>query len=103
MHAMLTLSSANSANFTIKFQGSCSPTAPDFSAAASETNRRTYIQVRNMITNTAIDGATGVAYAGTDAVNLYQANVNGLTYICATITAYSAGNISLRLMGFSNE
>lgn len=55
---MLTLSSATSANFTIKFQGSYSSVKPDFSAAQSNTNRWDYIQVRDIQNNAAIDGDT---------------------------------------------
>jgi hypothetical protein len=103
MHLFFTLSSASNANFTIKFQGSYADTMPDFSSAQSNTNRWDYIQVRDMQNNSAIDGDTGVAFAGTDDVRQFEANVNGLKWICATITARSAGAISLRLQAFSNE
>ena len=55
---MLTLSTASSANFTIKFQGSMSDTAPTFSAAQSNTNRWDYIQVKDYQNNSSIDGDT---------------------------------------------
>lgn len=103
MHLFFILSSASSANFTIKFQGSYSDSAPDFSSAQSNTNRWDYVQVRDMQNNSAIDGDTGVAFAGTDDVRQFECNVNGLKWICATITARSAGAISLRLQAFSNN
>ena len=103
MHLMLTLSSQSSANFTIKFQGSFSDTVPDFSAAQSATNRWDYVQVRDLQNNSAIDGDTGVAFAGTDDVRQFEANVNGLKWICATVTARSAGSVNLALQTFSNE
>lgn len=102
MHIMLTLSSASSANFTIKFQGSFAETKPDFSSAQSNTNRWDYVQVRDAQNNAAIDGDTGIAFAGTDDVRMFEVNTNGLRWICATITARSAGTVSLRLMAFSN-
>lgn len=102
-HAMLALSSASSANFTIKFQGSFSDTVPDFSAARSATNRWDYIQVKDYQNNAAIDGDTGVAFAGTDDVRMFEFNTNGLKWVCATITARSAGTVTLHLSGFSNE
>ena len=102
-HIMLTLSSASSANFTIKFQGSQSETVPDFSAAQSNTNRWDYIQVKDLQNAAAIDGDTGVAFAGTDDVRMFEMNTNGLNWACATITAYAAGAVSLRLKSMSNE
>jgi len=102
-HIMLCLSSQTSANFTIKFQGSFSETAPDFSAAQSATNRWDYIQVKDYQNNAAIDGDTGIAFAGTDDVRLFELNTNGLKYVCATITARSAGSVNLHLSGFNNE
>lgn len=102
-HIMLTLSSQSSANFTIKFQGSFSDTVPDFSAAQSATNRWDYIQVKDYQNNSAIDGDTGVAFAGTDDVRQFEVNANGIKWIAATVTARSAGSVNLHLIGFNNE
>jgi len=62
-HIMITLSTDNSANATIKFVGSFQDTQPDFSAAASDTNRWTYVQVKDYQDNSSINGNTGVSYA----------------------------------------
>lgn len=97
------LSSASSANFTIKFQGSLSDTAPDFSAAQSATNRWDYVQVKDYQNNSAIDGDTGVAFAGTDDVRIFEMNTNGLKFIAATITAIAAGSVNLHASGFSTN
>lgn len=102
-HLMFTLSSASSANFTIKFQGSFSDTMPDFAAAQTNTNRWDYVQVKDYQNNAAIDGDTGIAFAGTDDVRQFELNTNGLKWVCAVITARSAGTVSLRLQTFSNE
>ena len=103
MNLLLTLSSASSANFTIKFQGSMSDTVPNFAAARSNTNRWDYIQVKDYQNNTTIDGDTGITFAGTDDVRIVEANTNGLKWLCAEITAISAGSASLRLQAFSNQ
>ena len=100
-HIGLCLSSSGSAAFTIKFQGSNADTCPDFSAAVTNTNRWGYIQVKDLNTNAAIDGSTGVAYAA-DGLNQYEANVNGMKWICATITLFTQGAVSLRATGFTN-
>ena len=102
-HILLTLASASSANFTIKFQGSQSDTAPDFSSARSVTNRWEYINFRDYQDNSSIAGDTGVTFAGTDDVRMFEINTNGLKWVCATITARSAGAITLLLQTYSNQ
>jgi hypothetical protein len=101
-HVLLTLSSASNANFTIKFQASNSDSCPDFSAAQSVANRWDYIQVKDLQSGSAIAGDTGVAFAGTDDVRLFEVNSSGQTWICATITARSAGTVTLTAKPFSN-
>ena len=49
------------AALTVKFQGSTSDTAPDFSSAQSVTNMWDFIQVIDLEDGSAIDGDTGVA------------------------------------------
>lgn len=101
-HVLLALSSASSANFTIKFQASNSDTAPNFASAQSVTNRWDYVQVKDLQNNSAINGDTGVAFAGTDDVRLFEVNTNGQKWFCATITALSVGTVTLTAKGFTN-
>lgn len=102
-HIMLTLSSASSANFTIKFQWSFSDSKPDFSAAQTNTNRWDYIQVKDYQNNSSIDWDTGISFAGTDDVRMVEFNTNWLKWVSATITARSAWAVSLRLVAFNNQ
>lgn len=101
-HIQMTLASAGNANFTIKFQISNSRVAPDFSAARSATNRWEYVSVKDLQTATGIDGDTGVAFVGTDDVRMFEVNTNGQRWVCATITALSAGNVSLFMKPFNS-
>ena len=101
-HCMLTLSSAGNASFTVKFQWSFAETAPDFSAAQSDTNRWDFIQVKDYQDQASISWDTWVAFAGADDVRMFEFNTNGLRRINARITTYSAWTISVRLMAFSN-
>lgn len=103
MHVLLTISSQTSANFTVKFQVSMSDTCPDFSAAQSATNEWDYLQIKNYQDGSTVNGDTGVAFAGTDDVQIYEANTNGMKWICATVTARSAGSVNVKAKGFSNE
>lgn len=102
-HVILTLSSASSANFTIKIQGSNSIEKPDFSAARTVSNRREYIQVKDLENAASIDGDTGVSFAGTDDVRMFEVNTNRLRWVSATITARSAGAITLSALWVNNQ
>jgi len=98
-HLMLTLSSSDSAVFTIKFQISNSDQAPDFSAAQSATNRWDYVQVRELQNNSAKDGDTGVAFTADD-VKIFEVNTNGQRWFNATITDYTSGAVNLHAKPF---
>ena len=101
-HLILALHTADSANFTIKIQGSISQDKPDFSAAQTPANSWDYIEIKDLEDGTAIDGDTGVAAAGTDDHRLFEVNSNGLRWLSATITARSAGAITLQLKPFKS-
>jgi hypothetical protein len=102
-HIVFTLSSASSGAFTVKFQWSNSDVAPDFSAARTTSNEWEYIQVKDYQNAAAIDGDTGIAFAGTDDVRIVELNDNVLKWVCATITAYSAGTVTLRVLWANNQ
>ena len=54
-NVFLSCYTTDSANFTLKVQASNQIAQPDFSAAASLTNQRAYVQIKDLITNTAIN------------------------------------------------
>lgn len=101
-NAVFSLSSATNATFTIKFQGSISEDAPNFDAAQTATNQWDYIQIVDLENGDIIDGDTGVSFADDD-VRQFEANVNGLRWICATITAYTDGAITLVAKLYNNN
>lgn len=102
-HVILTLSSTSSANFTIKIQWSNSLNKPDFSAARTVSNRREYIQIKDLQNAASIDGDTGVTFAGTDDVRMFEVNTNRLKWISATITAISAWSVTLSALWVNNQ
>lgn len=91
---LFTLSSSDTGDFVIKFQGSMSDTCPDFSSAQSVTNRWEYIQVKDLQSGSAIDGDTGVTWSADD-VTRYETVFSGYKWICATLTTYNTGKITL--------
>lgn len=91
------------ANLTVKFQGSTSDSCPDFAAVQSRTNMWDYIEVIDYQDGAAIDGDTGITLAGADDYRQLEANVNGLKWVCARVTARAAGNVSVTVRGFSGD
>jgi hypothetical protein len=90
-HISLNVNTANSANLTMKFQGSDSEDAPDFNAAQSATNKWDYINVVDLQSSSTITGDTGLSPAGVDDNRKFELNVNGMRWITAVITSFTAG------------
>lgn len=100
----LQVTTASSANLTIKIQGSMEDTAPDFSASASGTNAWTYISSYDLNDpTTVIIGSTGIAATGTDIFKNLLVNVDGLAWINVTVTARSAGSVTVKCLAFNNQ
>jgi len=93
------------AALTVKFQGSIGAgvkpnvinTAPAFGSAQSVTNHWDYIEVIDLEDGSAIDGDTGVAVATADNYRLLEANINGLDFVCAVVTARTAGEVTVKV------
>lgn len=98
-HIIVEVATSGSANLTIKFQGSIRRTAPTFSSAASATNAWANIEsYKYSDTSSAVVGTTGLVFSGTDAVHILEINTNGLAWLNATVTAYSAGRVQVRVL-----
>lgn len=91
----LAVATANNASFTMKVQGSISTATPDFTASQSPSNMWTYIQVIDLTDQSVVNGATGIVASGTDINRMVEVNTNQIKWLAVTITAYSAGNITL--------
>lgn len=94
-HCVIAVHTANSANGTLKFAGSIAEDAPNFAAAQSAANSYDFIEVKDLEDGSAIDGDTGIAPAGTDDHRLFEANINGIRWLNARITAISAGDFTV--------
>lgn len=101
-HAVIMFGSASSANLTVKFQGSISTDAPDFSAAQSVSNHWDFVQVKDLQNGSSIDGDTGLALAGTDDFRMFEININGLNWINARITALAAGTATVKVVLYND-
>jgi hypothetical protein len=101
-HLVVSYNTANSANCTIKFQGSLQSDV-NFHVAQSATNRWDYVRVIDLNDGTSISGDTGVALTGTDDNRLFEINVNGLRSVCIAVTAWSAGTINATVKRFAMD
>ena len=86
---------ASSANATIKIYGSGQETAPTLASADSSTNQIATVGFSKSNTfTTIIDGATGQAWAGTDANYHLIVDCSALRYLGVLMTARSAGSVT---------
>lgn len=99
-HVGITIAGDNTASFTIKVQASNSDAKPDFTAAASPTNRWAYIQLKMLIDASAVAGGTGVVVASNSVVQA-EVNTNGMRWINLQVAAYTSGNAYGFLKGFA--
>ena len=101
-HITIMVSTASSANLTVKMQGAMTEEAPDFSAAQTVANQWDYIEMKDLQDGSAIDGDTGIAPAGTDDFRIFEVNVNGLQWINMRVTARAAGSVTATARLFTN-
>lgn len=105
-NVVLSVETSGSFNGTFKVAGSLgkpivlatdrqSEDTPNFSATQSASNPYTFLQIINLDTAAAVNGATGVTSAGTDLHNQYEVNVNGQKYLTLVYTAWSAGAVTV--------
>lgn len=109
---MFSVHTSGSFNGTFKIAGSLgklgtdvTPPAsdvPNFGGTLSKLNPYSFIQIINLDTAAAVNGATGVTSAGTDLNNTYEVNVNGLKYLCPIFTAWSAGTVTVKAQLLDN-
>lgn len=103
-NAVFSLGTASSANMTIKVVGAIGDTAPDFSSAASATNRYQTIDFAPSNAGGVItDGDTGLVFSGTDGNYVISVNTDGLDFVALKITARSAGSVTADLSLYTNE
>jgi len=110
-NVMLSVMTSGSFNGTFKIAGSLGELSsdatshgdtPNFGATVSKSNPYSFIQIINLDTAAAVNGATGVTSAGTDLQNTYEVNINGMKYLTAVFTAWTAGAVTVRAQLFNN-
>jgi len=107
-HITVLISTENSANLTVKCKGSVSTTGhgvnpvTDWTAAASVSNPYSAIGMYDYEDATLKDGDTGIVLTGTDDVIILTVNTDGLDFINFDVTAYTAGNLNVSAVAYTN-
>lgn len=111
-NAILSFITSGTATLTVKVAGSIGKLLadadgygdePNFGATIGKTNPYSLLQVVNLDTGAALNGATGFAVAGTDLNELYEVNVNALRYLTLIPTAWTQGAITAKVFLTDNN
>lgn len=105
-NAVLQFFTGGTATLTVKVAGSAGKLngdAPNFGATVSVSNPYSFLQIINLDTGAAVNGATGIAATGTDLANTYEVNINGMKYLTLIPTAWTQGSITAKLFVLNDQ
>lgn len=110
---ILQVGTSGTATTTLKVAGSNGKSAaqqssprwdmPNFGATVVPANPYTFLQIINLDTAAAVNGATGIVVGGTDINNTYEVNVNSIKYLTVIPISWSAGAITIKLLLTGNS
>jgi hypothetical protein len=102
---VVSISTSGNADLTVKTQGAIVENLDniDFTASATPTNSWGYVGLYPYDSATFIPGSTGVVFTGTDGSQLYEINVSGLTALAFNVTSHSDGEVTVKVVGFTNQ
>jgi len=103
--AILSFYTASTATLTVKVAasiGKLNGDSPNFGGTVASTNPYTFVQIIDLDTGSAINGATGIVVAGTDFAKTYEINTNGVKFLTLIPTAWTQGSITAKLQLFND-
>lgn len=100
---ILALNTTGTTTALIKFQISYQKEMPNFAAAQSPTNQWDYVRVVDLEDGAAIAGDTGVTLTAADDNRNFEVDVNAAVWICAIISGWTQGAISLDARPINND
>lgn len=101
-HIVVAISTTGNADLKLNALGAISDEAPDFSAERTAGNFYSAVQMRDYKDNSAVDGDTGITFAGTDDFRMLEINTNGLTWLNFILDDYNAGNVTVKAVAFND-
>lgn len=96
--ATTTLKIAGSLGLPASGQSSPRWDLPNMGATVSPANPYTFVQIIDLDTGAAVNGATGVVVAGADVNKSYEVNVNAVKYLTVIPITWSAGVITVKAL-----
>lgn len=96
-------STAGTSTLTVKFKGSISDTAPDFSASASESNLWEHLAFTRVDATSAVAGSTGISTSAADIATIIRVNAPHLKCVNADVTSRSAGTVTVKVIGVKTK
>lgn len=104
-HVMVEVSSdgGGTADLTVKAQGALNDTEPTWTSAQSRTNFYDFLALDDMQNATILAGDTGLVFAAADDYRIFMVNVEGLKWLNFRVTAYVAGNVTVKVRGYNNQ
>ena len=84
-------------------EGTTTEKPPSLASSASVTNQYAPIGFYDLNTATFTIGNTGLVLSGTDIINNFQVNTDGLEWVTLQVTAYTSGTISAFLKPFNDS
>lgn len=110
-NAIIQVGTSGTATATLKVAGSMgkpasytSPTNgpryefPNIGATVAPSNPYTFLQIINLDTGVAVNGATGIVVAGADINNQYEVNINAMKYFTVIPISWSAGALNVKAL-----
>lgn len=106
---ILQVGTSGTATTTLKIAGSTGKAAssygtsprydyPNMGGTVSSSNPYTFLQLINLDTAAAINGATGIVVGGADINNQYEVNINAMKYLTVIPVSWSAGSITVKAL-----
>lgn len=101
---VVSMSGNNGADLTVNAVGSIVENLDDidFTSGATPTNPWGYVGLYSYDTATFIPGISGVQF-NSDVTELYEVNVSGLTALAFNVTTYTDGDVTIKVVGFTNQ
>lgn len=91
LHLTVSATTAAASGATVRVYGSFNEQKPDFTVAASLTNKYFTVSVKDLNNVASIDGSTGIVLGAslTDSIKAYMVNTNALRWICIKVESVS--------------
>ena len=113
INVMLYVATAGTSTFNFKVVGSQGrllsdvgtrgTDRPNFAGTQNDTNPYTNVQIIDLDTGAAVNGATGIALTGTDINKQYEINTNGMKYITVIPDTWTQGSITIKAKAYNNQ